>query len=301
MDAIAVSRLVMQYGPLRAVDGVELTIEQGETFALVGPNGAGKTTTIEVLEGYRKPTSGTVTVLGEPPVEAGRGLRERVGIMLQEAGFDELSTVRELVTLYAGFYPRRRQVDELLESVGIAAKAKARVGTLSGGQRRRLDLALALAGDPEVLFLDEPTTGFDPAARRQAWHLVDGLRGAGKTVLLTTHYMDEAEYLADRIGIMVAGRLVAVGTPDELRRDAGVTAVLSFQIPVDVAASELPGLSGLAHVDGRDVEVATVAPTADAHTLTGWALERGLTLPGLQLREPSIEDVYLQLTQLRHG
>ncbi|HMO11721.1 MAG TPA: ABC transporter ATP-binding protein, partial [Actinotalea sp.] len=204
------------YGDLVAVDGLDLEIAEGEVLALLGPNGAGKTTTIEVMEGYRKPDAGTVRVLGMDPQTGGRRLRERIGIVLQEAGFEEQFSPRELIRLHAGWYPRPRAVDEVLALVGLEEKADARVRTLSGGQRRRLDLALGIVGSPEVLFLDEPTTGFDPSARRRAWDMVDGLRGTGATILLTTHYLDEARHLADRLVVIDHGRVVAQGTAEEL-------------------------------------------------------------------------------------
>jgi ABC-2 type transport system ATP-binding protein len=240
VNAIEVQDLHKHYGATHAVDGVSFRVEPGEVFALVGPNGAGKTTTVEILEGHRRRTSGHVEVLGFDPETGGRDYRERIGIVLQEAGVDEDFTPRELVRLYRGMYPRRLPVDGVIDLVGLADKADAKVKTLSGGQRRRLDLALGLVGDPELLFLDEPTTGFDPSARRRAWDLVENLGGLGKTVLLTTHYMDEAEHLADRVGVVVAGRLVAVGTPAELGGEARTSSTIAFRLPPGVAVSEVP-------------------------------------------------------------
>jgi ABC-2 type transport system ATP-binding protein len=235
-----------------------------------------------------------VQVLGYDPETGGREFRERIGIVLQDAGFDEDFSVRELVRLYRGLYPRSLDPDDVIDQVGLTDKRDARVKTLSGGQRRRLDLALGLVGDPDLLFLDEPTTGFDPSARRRAWDLVDGLRALGKTVLLTTHYMDEAEHLADRVGIVVRGRLVALGTPAEL--GAGQhAAVVGFRLPAGVGIADLPGFDGPVSARGLEWELTTEHPTAALHLLTEWALERGVEVPALSVRRPSLEDVYLDL------
>jgi ABC-2 type transport system ATP-binding protein len=294
VTAVEVEGLRKQYGELAAVDGLSFTIEEGEVFALVGPNGAGKTTTVEILEGHRQRTGGEVRVLGFDPATGGRAFRERIGIVLQEAGFDEDFSVRELVRLYRGLYPRSLDPDEVIDRVGLSEKRTARVKTLSGGQRRRLDLALGLVGDPDLLFLDEPTTGFDPSARRRAWDLVKGLRALGKTVLLTTHYMDEAEHLADRVAVVVRGRLVAIGTPAEL--GAGQqAAVVSFRLPAGTAIGDLPPLGGPPVADGLEWQVRTASPTAALHALTGWAMGRGIDVPDLSVRRPSLEDVYLDL------
>jgi ABC-2 type transport system ATP-binding protein len=295
--AVRVEALRVDYGDVRAVDGLSLSVHVGEIFALLGPNGAGKTTTLEVLEGYRRPTSGRVEVLGLDPATGGRALRERVGIVLQEAGFDDEFSVRELLDLYAGFYPRRRDVAELLDLVGLAEKRDARVATLSGGQRRRLDLALGLVGDPELLFLDEPTTGFDPSARRQAWELVEALRSLGKTVLLTTHYLDEADHLADRVAVISRGRLVALDRPAHLAPDTASATVVTFHRPAEVPTrpEELPPLAGRLRIDGQVVSLTTTEPTSDLRALTCWAVDRGVELEGLTLSRPSLEDVYLQL------
>src|SRR4029450_9419739 len=225
--AVTVEGLRKDYGRIRAVDGLSFAIEEGEVFALLGPNGAGKTTTVEILEGYRTRSGGDVRVLGFDPATGGRGFRERIGIVLQEAGMDPELTVRELVARSGAFSPRRRPTDQVIELVGLPDKRGARVKTLSGGQRRRLDLALGLVGDPDLLFLDEPTTGFDPSARRRAWELVDRLRSLGRTILLTTHYIDEAQHLADRVAVISAGRLVELGPPDALagRGDPGAAAI----------------------------------------------------------------------------
>ena len=295
MTAITVEGLVKDYGALRAVDGISFSIREGEVFALLGPNGAGKTTTVEILEGHRHRTSGHVSVLGHDPGTAGRELRERIGIVLQEAGFDEDFSAHELVTMYGRMYPRRMQAVEVLDLVGLSEKRDDRVKTLSGGQRRRLDLALGLVGDPELLFLDEPTTGFDPEARRKAWELVEGLRALGKTVLLTTHYMDEAEHLADRVAVIVRGRLVALGTPAELAAAGEATSVLSFRLPPGIEASDLPGLGGDLHHEGLEWQLPTAHPTRSLNALTSWAVDRGIEMPSLAVNRPSLEDTYLAL------
>ncbi len=295
---VVVEGLCKDYGSVRAVDDLSFTIEQGEVFALLGPNGAGKTTTVEILEGHRRRTSGAVSVLGFDPETGGRAYRERIGIVLQEAGFDEEFTVRELVTLYAGLYPRRRDVGEVIERVGLAEKAKARTKTLSGGQRRRLDLALGLVGDPELLFLDEPTTGFDPSARRRAWELVASLREGGTTIVLTTHYMEEAEALADRVAVIQGGRLVALDTPANLVSREGAEAMISFDLPEGMDPADLPVLGiGAVRTRGTRVDLPSAQPTRDLHELTQWALARDLQLAGLTMARPTLEDVYLDLTE----
>ncbi|UER54548.1 ABC transporter ATP-binding protein [Kineosporiaceae bacterium SCSIO 59966] len=295
MHAITVSDLHKRYGDVRAVDGLSFTVGFGEVFAVVGPNGAGKTTTVEILEGHRHRTSGTVDVLGTDPATGGRSYRERIGIVLQDAGLEEDFTVAELVRLYRGMYPRRLDVDEVVALVGLADKRDARVKTLSGGQRRRLDLALGLVGDPDVLFLDEPTTGFDPSARRRAWDLVGSLRGLGKTVLLTTHYMDEAEHLADRVAVVVAGRLVACGTPEEIRATGDAVATVAFRLPAGVVPADLPELDGALLPRGAGWRLRTTTPTLALNRLTGWAVGRGEELPQIEVTLPSLEDVYLEL------
>jgi ABC-2 type transport system ATP-binding protein len=295
MAAVVVEALCKDYGSLRAVDGLSLTIEEGEIVALLGPNGAGKTTTVEILEGHRERTSGSVSVLGHDPQTAGREFRERIGIVLQEAGLDEDFTPRELVSLHRRMYPRRLGVDDVLELVGLEEKRDARVKTLSGGQRRRLDLALGLVGDPELLFLDEPTTGFDPSARRKAWELVDNLRGLGKTVLLTTHYMDEAEHLADRLAVIVRGRLVALGTPEELGAAGGETSTVSFRLPAGLSPMDLPALDGQIVQNGMEWQLETAHPTESLHELTSWAIAHSIEVPSLSVGRPSLEDTYLGL------
>lgn len=296
MSVVVVEGLRKVYGDLPAVDGLDFSIEQGEVFALLGPNGAGKTTTVEILEGYRPRTAGVVTVLGVDPERGGRAFRERIGVVLQEAGFEDQFTVAELVRLHAGYYPHPRPVEKVVAVVGLEDKRDARVRTLSGGQKRRLDLALGIVGDPELLFLDEPTTGFDPSARRRAWELLDRLRDLGTTILLTTHSMDEAEHLADRVAVVDHGRLVALGTPEQLTAERGVRTVVSFRLPVGVGAADLPPVGDGRRLAGSTVEITTRRPTGDIHTLTSWALQRGCELEDLTLTRPSLEDVYLELT-----
>ncbi|HZN19813.1 MAG TPA: ABC transporter ATP-binding protein [Micromonosporaceae bacterium] len=295
MAAIVVAGLGKCHGALRAVDDLSFTVAEGEVLALLGPNGAGKTTTVEILEGYRERTSGEVSVLGFDPATGGRAYRERIGVVLQSAGFDEQLTVRELVRLHASLYPRAYHPDDVIDLVGLSDKRTVRIATLSGGQRRRLDLALGLVGVPELLFLDEPTTGFDPGARHRAWDLVDQLRELGTTILLTTHYIEEAERLADRVAVMRAGRLVALGRPGELGAGRGAVSTLRFRLPAGASAATLPALSAPLRVTDGSVEVRTAAPPRDTYTLTGWALERGLDLPALTVTRPTLEEVYLRL------
>ncbi|HHC09148.1 MAG TPA: ABC transporter ATP-binding protein [Actinobacteria bacterium] len=291
-NAIEVRGLVKRYGDVVAVAGVDLTIAEGEVFALLGPNGAGKTTTVEILEGYRQRDAGSVSVLGFDPAEASRAYKERIGIVLQETAIEPELTVDEALDIYGSLYPRRRPTDEIVEIVGLGEKRRARVKTLSGGQKRRLELALGIVGDPDLVFLDEPTTGFDPSARRQAWTIIDNLRSLGKTILLTTHYMDEAQNLADRVAVIAGGRIIAEGTPETLggRRDA---TIVRFRL-ADVAPDRLPLTPSRA--DGGVVEIESVDPTRDLHTLTDWALANGIELEDLEVRRPSLEDVYLRLT-----
>ncbi len=296
MAVIEVLGLRKAYGDVRAVDGVSLQVDAGEVVALLGPNGAGKTTTVEILEGYRRADEGQVRVLGLDPATGGRRYREQIGVVLQEAGFEDEFSVRELVRLQAGFYPHPRPVDEVVAVVGLEEKSEARVKTLSGGQRRRLDLALGIVGDPAVLFLDEPTTGFDPSARRRAWEMVDRLRDLGTTILLTTHYMDEAEHLADRLVVINRGRVVAEGTAEQLAVRAGAETIISFRLPEDAAAADLPAVGTRVTLAGSMAEVHSAAPTSDVHVLTQWALGRGLELADLRLARPDLEDVYLELT-----
>jgi ABC-2 type transport system ATP-binding protein len=299
-DVVVVSNLCREYGSVRAVDDLSFTVAEGEVFALLGPNGAGKTTTVEILEGHRERTSGEVSVLGFDPATGGRDYRERIGVVLQEAGFDEEFKVRELVAMYAALYPRRRDVNEIIDLVGLADKRNARTKTLSGGQRRRLDLALGLVGDPELLFLDEPTTGFDPSARHRAWDLVASLRDLGTTILLTTHYMEEAEKLADRVAVIVGGRLVAMGTPADLIAEEEA-AHIEFRLPGGTSIADLPQLGSAPRSENSSVIIETTRPTADMLTLTAWAVDSGRELPDLTLRRQTLEDVFLELTGSSHG
>jgi ABC-2 type transport system ATP-binding protein len=296
MSVIEVRELRKAYGDNVAVAGISFSVEEGEVFGLLGPNGAGKTTTVEILEGHRERSGGHVSVLGFDPATGGRAYRERIGIVLQEAGLEDVFSVRELVTLYAGFYPRPRAVDEVIELVGLDEKRDARTRTLSGGQRRRLDLALGLVGDPDLLFLDEPTTGFDPSARRRAWDVVANLCSVGKTVLLTTHYMEEAAFLADRVAVLAAGRLVAIGTPAELTAgaDAGGGRI-RFRLPHGTRSDDLPRIGQRRDVVDGGVEIHTTSPTRDLQALTGWAVGADLELEGLTIAPPSFEDTYLEL------
>jgi ABC-2 type transport system ATP-binding protein len=289
--AIRVRGLRKRYGDLEAVRGIDLYVHRGEVFALLGPNGAGKTTAVEILEGYRDRSAGEVAVLGEDPARRSARLRRRVGIVLQSTGVDPFLTVRETVELYAGYYPSPRDVDEVLDLVGLAETRRTKVVRLSGGQQRRLDVAVALAGDPELLFLDEPTTGFDPGARRNAWDIVRSLKELGKTVLLTTHYMDEAQNLADRVAVISHGEIVAEGHPDEIggRRQAETT--IRFVPP----AGERPPVAFTAASKGV-LQIRTSQPTRVLHELTTWARARNIELDGLEVVRPTLEDVYLELT-----
>ena len=275
---ISIRGLRKSYGDVEAVRGIDLEVQAGEVFAFLGPNGAGKTTTVEVLEGYRRRSAGEVLVLGEDPERADRAWRERIGIVLQSCRLDPYLTVRESLELYAGYYRSPRSVEETIELVGLGGKADTRASSLSGGQQRRLDVGMALIGDPELLFLDEPTTGFDPSARRQAWETIAGLRDLGKTVFLTTHYMDEAQRLADRVTILARGEVVATGTPDDLGDRESLPTRIAYRL------------------DGREVSMETRTPVADLHELTGRAVEQGRELEDLEVARPSLEDVYLSLT-----
>ncbi len=290
--AIKVVGLRKSYGSIEAVKGISFEVAEGEVFALLGPNGAGKTTTVEILEGYRRRDGGTVSVLGMDPEHGGTRLRERIGIVLQECGFEEMLTVREILDRQAGYYPAARPVEEVIDLIGLRDKTAARVRSLSGGLRRRLDLALALVGSPDLIFLDEPTTGFDPAARRNAWDLVKRLCGLGKTVFLTTHYMDEAQYLADHVAVLAGGQIVAEGDPKSIGgRDSG-PAVIRFTLPPGMPVASLPVSTKL---DGDFVVIETSELVRTLHALTGWALERGVDLDGLTVSRPSLEDVYLAM------
>ena len=278
MNAIAVRGLRKSYGALEAVRGIDFEVRRGEVFGLLGPNGAGKTTTVEILEGYRRRDAGEVEVLGTDPAAAPGDWRERIGVVLQSSAMYETLTVREMLNVFAGYYRKPRPVDEVVELVGLQEKRENRVRLLSGGQRRRLDLGLALVGDPELIFLDEPTTGFDPGARRRAWETIRGLRSLGKTILLTTHYLDEAEQLADRVAVLRQGEIVASGAPAELTGSVQQTEIRYRE-------------------NGREVVLNTDEPTRVLHELTDKALSEGRELEGLVVRRPSLEDVYLSLTE----
>jgi ABC-2 type transport system ATP-binding protein len=277
-SVISIRGLRKSYGETEAVRGIDLEVNRGEVFAFLGPNGAGKTTTVEILEGYRRRSGGEVTVLGEDPERAGREWRQRIGIVLQGGRLDPYLTVRESLDLFAGYFRAPRPTEEVISLVGLEEKAGERTSRLSGGQQRRLDVGLALIGDPELLFLDEPTTGFDPSARRQAWDVIAGLRDLGKTVFLTTHYMDEAQRLADRVTIIAAGEIVARGTPEDLGNRNGQPTTIRYRS------------------DGREVSVETTNPVKTLHELTAAALASGEDLENLEVTRPSLEDVYLELT-----
>jgi len=294
MTAVRIRGLRKSYGALEAVRGVSLSIAEGEVYALLGHNGAGKSTIVEILEGHRTRDAGEVSVLGVDPAHGGRTFRDRIGIVLQTSGVESELTVREAIELYGAGYRSRRPADEAIALVGLEDKSSARIDTLSGGQRRRLDLALGIVGHPDVLFLDEPTTGFDAAARRKSWEMIAELCRLGTTVLLTTHYLDEAEHLADRVGVLSRGVLVAEGTPSELTARQGDT-VVSFSVAgVDLAemAAVLP--AGATR-NGQRVEFTSVDPTRDVNAVTGWAIERGIRLDALSVSRPTLEDVFLGL------
>ena len=291
--AIEIKGLKKSYGDFEAVRGIDLSVSEGEVFAFLGPNGAGKTTTVEILEGYRERTAGEVEVLGIDPTRGNRSWRERIGIVLQDCRMEPLLTVRETLSLYAGYYDAPRDVEETIGLVGLEGKADERAGRLSGGQQRRLDVAVALIGDAELLFLDEPTTGFDPSARRQAWDVIASLRDLGKTVFLTTHYMDEAQFLADRVAIIRDGRIVAEGKPSELGGRAEAASKITFLWP---EGKELPTHAGAVSRDKGFVEITTTEPTRALRDLTTWAMDQGTELTGLSVSQPSLEDVFLELT-----
>jgi ABC-2 type transport system ATP-binding protein len=291
--AVQVNGLTKAYGDVLAVRGIDLQIRVGEIFALLGPNGAGKTTTIEILEGYRARDGGTVTVLGFDPGRQRQRLKSRIGIVLQSAGVDRYLTVSETLAMYASYYPRPRPVGEVVEMVGLEHKRDARVIKLSGGQQRRLDVAIALVGNPDLLFLDEPTTGFDPSARREAWEVVKNLAVLGKTVLLTTHYMDEAQHLADRVAVIAAGRIVAEGPPATLGGRERARPQVRYRLPAGTAPPA--GLGGPPDADGR-TEFTPGDLTQALSQLSGWAVSQGISLDTLEIIRPSLEDVYLRLT-----
>ena len=296
MSVIEVEGLRKSYGDVEAVKGLSFSVDEGEVLAVLGPNGAGKTTTVEILEGYRERDGGEVHVLGMDPANGGIELRGRIGIVLQECGVDPFLTVSEVLRKHSEYYTHPRDVAEVISLVGLEQKASARVKTLSGGQQRRLDVALGLIGDPELLFLDEPTTGFDPSARRQAWEIVRNLGELGKTVLLTTHYMDEAQALADRVVVIAGGRIVAEGTPQSIGGRAEADVSVEFRLPHGVGPADLP-VAVDERADGT-VRFTTSEPTEVLHRLTSWARDRPdpIELDGLTVTRPSLEDVYLALT-----
>ncbi|MDQ1411562.1 MAG: type transport system ATP-binding protein [Acidimicrobiaceae bacterium] len=292
--AVAVDGLRKSYGTVEAVKGVTFSIEEGEVFALLGPNGAGKTTIVEILEGYRKRSAGTVEVLGMDPEKSSRRLKERIGIVLQESTTEPYLTVEEVLRQRTYWYPNPSNVDDVIALVGLEEKRRARLRTLSGGQQRRLDLALGLIGNPDLIFLDEPTTGFDPSARRASWVIIRNLCSLGKTVLLTTHYMDEAQHLANRVAVISGGVFVAEGTPDSLGGRNQAAVHIRFSLPDGISLHDLP-IPARPDAAAGDVVIETQEPTAALARLTGWAVERRLELPGLSVTRPTLEDVYLEL------
>jgi ABC-2 type transport system ATP-binding protein len=296
---IDVRGLRKSYGEVEAVGGIDLHVDHGEVFALLGPNGAGKTTTVEILEGYRSRSGGDASVLDHDPAHQDLALKRRIGIVLQSTGVDPYLTVRETVALYAGYYPSPRDIDEVIDLVGLAEKRTTRVNKLSGGQQRRLDVAVALAGDPELLFLDEPTTGFDPNARRNAWEIVKNLAAIGKTIFLTTHFMDEAQYLADRVAVIAKGEIVAEGTPATIAGRDRMQTRIRFRL-LDGKRPALELDDAMSTGDGS-WEVRTDNPTKVVHDLTAWALERGQVYEALEVTQPSLEDVYIELTGGEEG
>ena len=296
--AISVKGLRKSYGEHEAVSGIDFEVGSGEVFGFLGPNGAGKTTTIEILEGYRERSGGEVEVLGIDPGEPTREWRSRVGLVLQECELDPLLTVREAVSLFATFYPAPRPVEETIELTGLTEKREARIGSLSGGQKRRVDVAIGIIGDPDLIFLDEPTTGFDPTARRDAWNMIEGLKELGKTVFLTTHYMDEAEHLADRVAILREGRIVAQGPMKELSASLGRRTVIGFRLNGGLEAEEVRScVSATPQVAGDEISIETERPQDDLYRLLALAEQRGVALEDLEVRKPSLEDIFLDLTR----
>ncbi|HWI95745.1 MAG TPA: ABC transporter ATP-binding protein [Solirubrobacterales bacterium] len=296
--AISVKGLRKSYGEHEAVSGIDFEVGSGEVFGFLGPNGAGKTTTIEILEGYRERSGGEVEVLGIDPGEPTREWRSRVGLVLQECELDPLLTVREAVSLFATFYPAPRPVEETIELTGLTEKREARIGSLSGGQKRRVDVAIGIIGDPDLIFLDEPTTGFDPTARRDAWNMIEGLKELGKTVFLTTHYMDEAEHLADRVAILREGRIVAQGPMKELSASLGRRTVIGFRLNGGLDAEDVRScVSATPQVAGDEISIETERPQDDLYRLLALAEQRGVALEDLEVRKPSLEDIFLDLTR----
>jgi ABC-2 type transport system ATP-binding protein len=300
--AISVSGLRKSYGEHEAVRGVDFEVAAGEVFGFLGPNGAGKTTTIEILEGYRERSGGEVSVFGVDPGRPTRAWRNRVGLVLQECELDPLLTVREAISLFACFYERPRPVEETIELVGLGDKRDARVGTLSGGQKRRADVAIGIVGDPDLIFLDEPTTGFDPTARRDAWNMIEGLKALGKTVFLTTHYMEEAQHLADRVAILRDGRIVAQGRTEELGESLGRRTVIGFTLADGLGVEDVRShVCAPVELSGNQVAIETDAPQADLYRLLGLAEQRKATLEDLEVRRPNLEDIFLELTREEPG
>jgi len=294
MSVVSVENLVKDYGGVEAVRGVSFHVDAGEVFAVLGPNGAGKSTTVEILEGYRTKTSGEVSVLGYDPTERSRTYRERIGIVLQETAVEDSLTVSEAIDTYGVMFPNRRDTSELIAIVGLDEKRNARIKSLSGGQRRRLELALGIVGDPDLVFMDEPTTGFDPSARRQAWSIIENLTSLGKTILLTTHYMDEAQFLADRVAVMSGGLIVAEGTPESLGGRESAATVIAFNLD-DQSLEGFPMADVDVAENGR-ITLRSSTPTRTVHDITGWAVGRNIELADLSISRPSLEDIYLELT-----
>jgi ABC-2 type transport system ATP-binding protein len=295
MAAIEVEDLRKSYGSVEAVRGVDITVSEGEVFALLGPNGAGKTTIVEILEGHRQRDGGRASVLGFDPARGERAFRERMGIVLQSTGVEPYLTVAESIEMYRGYYPSPRPLDEIIAVVGLEEKRNDRVKSLSGGQQRRLDVAIGLAGDPELLFLDEPTTGFDPGARRRMWDVMKNLVSLGKTIFLTTHYMEEAQELADRVAVITSGRIVAEGPPKTIAGREKARTIIRFRLP-EGAPSLPPLLEEAAHSRDGSIELRVEDPVPALNELTSWALARNVQINALEVARPTLEDVYLQLT-----